>query len=104
MSLKTISLRLKNFLYRAGILRHRQSMTATVIEFSEMKTFRSFSWRGQIFDECSTVPFRRAAVNPDPEEFEEISAGEMKSARGTKANYLGKVTQNGVTVEEWGWL
>jgi hypothetical protein len=78
---------------------------ANIIEFpAALKCFRSIAWNGKIFDECSTIPFRRAANNPDASKFVECDQSEMKSARGTAARYLGSVTQSGVTVEEWGWL
>jgi hypothetical protein len=82
-------------------------MPSNIIEFPAapvIKCFRAIAWNGRLYDECSTVPFRRATVNPDPSLFAECQPDEMKSARGLAANYLGSITQSGTTVEQWGWL
>lgn len=78
------------------------SPTATnVIEFpSAMKSFRNTAWNGKIAQDCGTIPFRRATVNPDPSKYVECQLEDMKSARGTAASMV--YIEGGVQV--WGWL
>jgi hypothetical protein len=74
---------------------------SNIIEFpAAMKCFKHTAWNGKIAGECSTTPFRRCPVNPDPAKFVEVTFDEMKSARGTAASVLW--TEAGVQI--WGWL
>ena len=74
---------------------------SNIIEFpAAMKCFRHTAWNGKIAEDCGTIPFRRATVNPDPAKFTECALDEMKSARGTAATML--YIEGGVQI--WGWL
>jgi hypothetical protein len=66
----------------------------------ELRTFKAIAWDGKINSECTTTAFRKAESNPDLNQFVEIHASEMQSARGSKPSRLW--IEKGVEV--WGWM